>query len=48
MKILINIYGLFLLIYSCKSHFLNQNIFPKVRDVSNLMKTDFVPILESS
>ncbi len=48
MKILINILGLFLLIYSCKSHFLNQNIFPKVRDVSNLIKTDFVPTLESS
>ena len=42
------IFGLLILISSCKSNLEDESIFPKVKNVTDLEKTDFVPTLESS
>jgi hypothetical protein len=42
------IFGLLILISSCKSKLEDESIFPKVKNVTDLEKTDFVPTLESS
>ncbi len=42
------ILGLLILISSCKSKLEDESVFPKVKNVADLKKTDFVPTLESS
>ena len=41
------IFGLLILISSCKPKLEEETIFPKVKNVTDLEKTDFVPTLES-
>ncbi len=41
------LFGLLILISSCKSKLKNEGIFPRVKDVQALPKTVFVPTLES-
>lgn len=48
MKRLTNIFGLLILISSCKSKLEDEHVFPKIETVTDLEKTDFVPTLESS
>ena len=48
MKRLTYIFGILILISSCKSKLEDESIFPKVKSVTELKKTDFVPTLESS
>lgn len=44
----ITILTLLILISSCQSKLENENIFPEVKDVTELKNTDFVPTLEST
>lgn len=42
------ILGLLILISSCKSKLEDESNFPKVKNITDIEKTDFVPTLESS
>lgn len=48
MKRLTHILGLLILISGCKPKLEDESIFPKVKNVNEFVKTDFVPTLESS
>lgn len=48
MKRLLYIVSIVMLFSGCKLNLKDETVFPKVKNVTNLKKTDFVPTLESS